>query len=364
MPEFRHYGVQGLEIRSAEETESGLIEVTGQVIVYERSYDVWDMWGQFRETIHYGAATPVLAREDLDVRFLFNHNGMPLARTAATCSLDLLDSPEGLNIRAFIDPGMSLANDLRIAMKRGLITQMSVGMEVDPAGDVWSGADDWGMENVRDIYRLANIFDTSAVTYPASPTTSIQLAERMWSGMPVESRERTRKLWQIAREGRAGRISQAESDVLLHTLERLHNVDTLGADEEVREAPNAADTAVAAAIQQAQHALQIALEAQAKDPDNGSDPDDKAVSDALNAAKEALDKAAHSQADDGSTDPEAAEAKAEEERDASPEVNADGTEGSAAPSTDPTTADDGTGLRASRSIDVEMDLMRLRRRPA
>lgn len=35
---------------------------------------------------------------------------------------------------ALIDKRMSSANDLIVALERGLITQMSVGMEVDPAG--------------------------------------------------------------------------------------------------------------------------------------------------------------------------------------------------------------------------------------
>ncbi len=358
-PEFRLYKVPNLEIRDASQTDSGLIEVSGQVIMYEVPYEVFDPWGSFTETVHYGSAAAVLASESLDVRFLFNHQGMPLARTGADCSLVLSDSPQALNIRALIDPRISLANDLSIAIERGLVTQMSVGMEVDPAGDVWSMTNDGSWEEARDIYRLADIFDTSAVTYPASPTTSIQLAQRMWSAMPVESRERTRRLWHIARDGRSGRqLSQAESDVMMHALERLHDID-IDTMSEMRDAPGAADTAVATAIQQAQHALQIALDAQAKDPGNGTDPDDEAVEAALQQAKTALDKASQAQSEDGSSDPDAAKKAAEEAEDRSddPDMNADGTEG------EPPTGvvADGTGIR-SRSVEVDLDLMRLRHR--
>ena len=89
------------------------------------------MFGTFRETIHAGACTDLLQSPDLDVRFLFNHGDWPLARTGATAGLTLSEDRDGLHVRALIDPRMSAANDLKIAMERGTITQMSVGMQVD-----------------------------------------------------------------------------------------------------------------------------------------------------------------------------------------------------------------------------------------
>lgn len=367
-PEFR-FATKNLEVRSADESESGLVEVRGEVVVYDTPYMVYDMWGEFEETIHVGAAEALLKSSDLDVRFLFNHGAMPLARTGAGASLVLNDSTKALGVVAQIDPRMSAANDLAIALERGTVTQMSVGMVVDPAGDSWSGEDDYGMPNVRDIYRLAEIFDVSAVTYPASPTTSIDLARSAWSAVPVESRERTRKLWAIARDGRAGRdLSQADSDVLLHTLERLHAVDNLGVrDRDMpnteRSAPTPQDKNVLAALGDAHAAISAAITAQAADPDNNTDPVDKKVQKALENLNTELTALIKLQGTDGTpdapTDPPADDDKDEkpEDKDADPAAGDDNDD-----STSGTGDSDGTGEEANRAraliVDVDLDMLR------
>src|ERR1700747_1374634 len=174
---------------------------------------------------------------------------------------------------------MQGAADLVLAIDNGLVTQMSVGMEVDPDGDLWSGSDDWGMPNKRDIVRLKNIFDASAVTYPASPTTAIALARSAWANVPVAPRERTRRLWEDARDVRAGRGTQAQADAVMHVLEALHAADT----GEGRAAPTAQDAVIADLIADAKKAVDAVLAAQAKDPDAATDPDDKKVLAALQA---------------------------------------------------------------------------------
>jgi hypothetical protein len=63
-----------------------------------------------------------------------------------------------------------MVNDLAIALQRQDVTQMSVGFVV--AQDTW--LDDF---SVRTITRIGELLDISAVTYPASPTTSIALVE-------------------------------------------------------------------------------------------------------------------------------------------------------------------------------------------
>jgi phage head maturation protease len=62
-----------------------------------------------------------------------------------------------------------LAEDLVIAMERGDVSQMSVGMLVE--SDSWSA--DAG---TRSISRFRELLDVSAVTYPASPSKSTSLA--------------------------------------------------------------------------------------------------------------------------------------------------------------------------------------------
>lgn len=394
LPEFRRFSAEGLEIRDASDSSSGLTEVTGQVIVYDTAYTVNDGWGGFQETIHYGACAKLLADPQLDVRFLFNHQGMPLARTGATGSLTLTDSLSGLNVTAMLDPRMSLANDLCVALERGLITQMSVGMEVDPAGDVWSGEDDWGMPDVRDIFLLANVFDTSAVTYPASPTTSIELS-RMWSEIPAESRERTRKIWHVAKDVRQGRsITQAEADTLMHVIERLHEVDgtieeARGGDHEepidgangtvsdasnvhpdpvigeVRSDPTAQDADVTDKLKAISDAVNDAIHSQMKDPDNNTDPVDKKIFAGLQAVQTAMADIMKNQASDGSPDPEPEETKSDPPVDANGDpvvqADADGTDASGGSDNATVSNSDGTGSR-SVALALELEKMNLSRR--
>jgi HK97 family phage prohead protease len=129
-------------------------------------YDVQDGLGTFTETMHAGAASGVLARNP-DTRFLFNHDGMPRARTTSG-TLKLTDTATALRFSATLDTRMSPAQNLLVALERGDVSQMSVGFVV--ADDSWS--DDW---SERSIHRFEELLDVSAVTYPASPTTSISL---------------------------------------------------------------------------------------------------------------------------------------------------------------------------------------------
>lgn len=161
----RALALPGLEVRGLK--GSG-VEITGMPIVYDQPYTVRDGWGEFEETMRPGVVSGVISR--CDCRFLYNHDGMPLARTTSG-TMQLIDTPTGLSFVAKLDKRQALAADLLIAIERGDVSQMSCGFIVDPTGDEWS-AD----STQRSIYRFADLLDVSAVCFPASPTTSIQLA--------------------------------------------------------------------------------------------------------------------------------------------------------------------------------------------
>lgn len=326
--------------------QTDLAELTGQVIGYETPYEVNDMFGSFSETIHYGAATALLADPSLDVCFLVGHNAalVPLARTGAKAALTLTDTPEGLQVRALVDPRMSGANDLLLGLENGTISQMSVGMQVDPAGDVWSGEDDYGLPNVRDIYRLANIFDASAVAFPANPDTELELASARMAEFPPEITQRAQRLEEIAKRGRQGLLSQAESDDLLHVIRRLFMPTE-------RSAPTAQDSKVAAGLASIGQAIHDTMAAQVKDPDNNTDPTDKKIMTGLKELQAAHANLMHLQAQDGTDD--------KETNSDAPLGGPDGTQGGGAGAGVPDNQD-GTGSRA-KTIDIDRDL-RARRR--
>lgn len=218
LPEVRHWATTGLEIRSRADTDE--IVITGAPIVYDTPYVVRDMFGDFEETMSRGVAQTVLAN-GADVRLLFNHDGLPLARSTSG-TLTLRDTDRALEFEARLDARQQLANDLAVAIERGDVSQMSCGFVV--ARDEWD--DD---EEHRTVHELAELLDVSAVTYPASPSTSIQIARRMALEVPVESRARLRRIYAQLRAGKV--LSQDNQDKLVAAAHAIHAIlDSAGFD--------------------------------------------------------------------------------------------------------------------------------------
>jgi hypothetical protein len=83
------------------------------------------------------------------------------------------------------------------------------------SSDTW----DDSMEN-RTIHTIEDLLDVSAVTYPASPTTSIEIAQRMAALIPIESGARIRKLYTDNRAGK--KMSASNASLVLEALHSLH----------------------------------------------------------------------------------------------------------------------------------------------
>ena len=141
--------------------------ISGSPIVYDQPYTVFDRFGSFTEVVQAGALTSILPTSD--TRFLYNHDGLVLARTASG-TLVLTDTPKALNCTATLDPRMTVAADLVLAIGRGDVDQMSVGFIV--ADDIWDA--DFSH---RTITLFQELMDVSAVCFPASPTTSVELLD-------------------------------------------------------------------------------------------------------------------------------------------------------------------------------------------
>lgn len=220
VPEVRFFAPSRVEIRQQATDEDPRVHLSGAAIVYGVSYRVVDMVGEFRETIHPGAASQLIARK-VDCRLLLNHAGLPMARTASG-TMTLRDSPEALYFDAWVDVRQNLANDFCIAIERGDLSQMSIGMIVD--GDRWSNGAD-GIEE-RDVYNLADLLDVSGVTYPCSPTTHIEVAQRMLLAAPIESRARLRRMEVELRAGAT--LSKGSQQKVLAALKALHDLADAG----------------------------------------------------------------------------------------------------------------------------------------
>ena len=157
-----------LEYRSCAEmefrAEGDAVKVGGYAAVFNSlSEDL----GGFREVIRRGAFTHTIA-QGADVRFLINHDGMPLARTKSG-TLRLAEDDRGLRIDATLDPTDPDVQRLVPKMRRGDVSQMSFGFRT--MKDAWRQE---GADQIRELHAV-DLIDVSAVTYPAYKATDVAL---------------------------------------------------------------------------------------------------------------------------------------------------------------------------------------------
>ena len=151
----------------ARQVGDGVFHVQGYAATWDTWYDVagGPPYG-WSETIVRGAVTKSLAERD-DVRFLINHDGLPLARTKSqTMTL------RGDDLGLFVDvPALDLTNpraqELRSALERGDVDQMSWAFMVT--------LQEWNADYTERRILEARMFDVSAVSFPANEATIIGL---------------------------------------------------------------------------------------------------------------------------------------------------------------------------------------------
>ena len=156
--EIRTFNVQDLELR--QEGDDNVVVGYGSVF-----NTLSNELGGFREIIAEGAFD---GRLNDDVRFLINHEGLPLARTT-NGTLKLTTDERGLKYEARV-ANTSLGRDLIELMRNGTINQSSFAFVVED--DSWEVRD--GV-NVRTINKVSRLYDVSAVTYPAYEEASVAL---------------------------------------------------------------------------------------------------------------------------------------------------------------------------------------------
>jgi HK97 family phage prohead protease len=170
--ELRNQYGDSVELRTAEVRAAGddALVVEGYASNFDVEYDL----GYFKETVARGAFDDVM--QD-DVRFLLNHTGAPLARTT-NGTLELSVDDQGLKYRAALADTQD-GRDLYKLIKRGDITQSSFAFTID--SDTWSED-----RSTRTITKVGKLLDTSAVTYPASPTASVYARNMAEAAQEVE----------------------------------------------------------------------------------------------------------------------------------------------------------------------------------
>jgi len=141
--------------------------LVGHAAVFDRDSEL--IAGSFIERIAPGAFRESIARKD-DVRALINHDSnLILARTVSG-TLFLREDQHGLYVE-INPPKTSYAQDLLESARRGDVSQMSFGFTVPPGGEQWERGQN-GRPDIRTLLKV-NLFDVSAVTFPAYPDTNV-----------------------------------------------------------------------------------------------------------------------------------------------------------------------------------------------
>lgn len=162
------------EIR-AERNEKNGDYITGRPIVYNSKTDL----GYFDEIIEAGALDKTNLK---DVRFLVNHNTdmIPLARSRnnnENSTMQLEVDKDGLKIRVNLDTENNTeARNLYSAIKRGDITGMSFMFTVDKKDVRWENLE--SDHPTRHILNIGQVFEVSAVTFPAYESTEISARDK------------------------------------------------------------------------------------------------------------------------------------------------------------------------------------------
>ncbi len=157
----RRYVAGAVEVRSDERGK----KMHGYAAKFNsRSVDL----GGFVEVLAPGVFDRAL-KENHDVRALVDHNPTLILGRTASGTLRLSVDGTGLVVENDL-PDTQAARDLTVSMERGDVTGMSFGFRIMPDGEQWQRtADGMLLRTVTDL----ELFDVSAVTYPAYPSTEV-----------------------------------------------------------------------------------------------------------------------------------------------------------------------------------------------
>lgn len=167
------------EIRDARIDASGNGEdriFTGTAVVFNSpSEPLWTPLGSFREQILPGAIDERLLRNSV-VELLYNHDPDSVMATTEAGTLELSIEDDGLRVWARLDPTDPDVQRLEAKVRHRSVNKMSFAFAMDEnagAEERWYEDDDGGIW--RDIIRMSELFDVSAVARPAYRQTSANL---------------------------------------------------------------------------------------------------------------------------------------------------------------------------------------------
>jgi len=127
--------------------------------------------GGFREIIATEALDRTL-KEAIDLRALVDHDTAKIIGRLSAGTLTVKKDGRGLQVTIEPDPGISYANDIMRAVKRGDVSGMSFGFRM--LEDDWNYDADIPVRTVMDM----RVSEVSIVTFPAYTQTDVAAAQR------------------------------------------------------------------------------------------------------------------------------------------------------------------------------------------
>ncbi len=189
------------ELRMLPMTELRIADSDGGGATIEGHAAVFDSWSEtlggifpFKEIVRKGAFNESIGKDD--IRALFNHDPNYVLGRNRAGTLELVEDDIGLRVK-ITPPDTSWAKDILTSIRRGDITQMSIGFIVED--DKWSTKD--GMD-VREI-RKVQLFDVSPVTFPAYTATDVGVrAMQEYDGYKAEQRSKAEETEKAAEKAK------------------------------------------------------------------------------------------------------------------------------------------------------------------
>ncbi|MFD5057425.1 HK97 family phage prohead protease [Streptomyces sp. NPDC058394] len=161
--------LSGVQVRAA---EGNGLEFLGHASVYERAYEMWDMFGPYTEVVSAGAGTESLARADLDVPLVLGHDQLRRLARTTTGTLVLSEDENGLSVHApQLDPADVDVAYITPKLRAGLIDEMSFAFRIESGQ--WSPDYSEYRINRYDIHRG----DVAIVGYGANPYTGANVRQ-------------------------------------------------------------------------------------------------------------------------------------------------------------------------------------------
>lgn len=153
------------ELRLQRNADTKTATLRGYAAVFDkRSEDL----GGFFEQIEKGAFARAL-KEGQDVRALFNHDGNFVLGRSTAGTLRMSEDKKGLAVEIDL-PDTQAGRDVGVMVERGDVSQMSFAFRT--VKDSWEHRDNEpSLRTLLDV----DLYDVSAVTYPAYPDTSLAL---------------------------------------------------------------------------------------------------------------------------------------------------------------------------------------------